>query len=327
LLDDDPLAPTPSIEAWTPRPEPSDARLALDAVARLVTRPARQLGLWSREGAPSANVWARLADVGKGVRSLSGRLLPQAQTSIEGPIGPHRRWAVSSASLSDIKVIREAFGGSVNDVVLAAVTGAFRALLLARGEPVDGTVVRTLVPVSRRAPGDRTWNNQVSLILADLPVDVADPVDRLAAMHAQMSELKQSHQVTAGEAMVAGAQLVPPAVLALTTRAAMAMMRRSPQRFLNTVTTNVPGPQRPLYAVGREMLEYLPFVPLSEGVRIGVAILSYNGRLAFGVTGDYDTVPDVNEMARQIEAEVNVLRARAGRRRTTATGRRLEEVS
>ena len=329
LLDDDPQAATPPVVPWSPRPEPSDARLALDAVTRLVTHPARQLGLWSRDGDTSAGVWARLADVGKGLRSLSGRqmLLPPGQTSIEGTIGPHRRWAASGASLSDVKAIREAFGGSVNDVVLSAITGAFRTMLLSRGESVDDVVVRTLVPVSRRRPGDRTWNNQVSLILADLPIGVADPVERLATMHTQMAGLKESHQVTAGEAIVAGAQLVPPAILALTTRGVMAMMRRSPQRFLNTVTTNVPGPQHPLYAVGRQMLEYMPFVPLSEGVRIGVAILSYNGRLAFGVTGDYDTVPDVNAMAEQIEAEVNVLRARAGRRRTTATGRRLEEVS
>jgi diacylglycerol O-acyltransferase len=107
----------------------------------------------------------------------------------------------------------------------------------------------------------------------------------------------------------------------------MAMMRRSPQRVLNTVTTNVPGPQYPLFALGREMIEYMPFVPLSQGVRIGVAILSYNGKLTFGITGDYDTAPDVRYMATQIETEMNVLRSRAGRRKTTATGRRLEEVS
>lgn len=328
LLDETPDAPMSPTVPWTPRPEPSDARLTVDALAGLVMRPARQLGLWGRDGAQAPNMWARLAEVGKGLRSLSARMfLPPAQTSIEGAIGPHRVWAASSASLSDIKVVRDAFGGSVNDVVLAAITGAFRALLVARGEPVEGTIVRTLVPVSRRRPGDHTWNNQVSLILADLPVGVADPVERLTAVQRQMSQLKESHQVTAGEAVVAGAQLVPPTVLALATRGVMAMMRRSPQRFLNTVTTNVPGPQRPLYALGRHMVHYMPFVPLSEGVRIGVAILSYDGTLAFGVTGDYDTVPDVNAMAAQIEAEVNVLRTRAGRRRTTATGRRLEEVS
>jgi diacylglycerol O-acyltransferase len=104
-------------------------------------------------------------------------------------------------------------------------------------------------------------------------------------------------------------------------------MRRSPQRVLNTVTTNVPGPQQPLYALGREMIEYMPYVPLSQGVRIGIAILSYNGKLTFGITGDYDTAPDVRHMAAEIENEMNVLRARAGRRRKPATGRRLEEVS
>jgi WS/DGAT/MGAT family acyltransferase len=254
-------------------------------------------------------------------------LVPARQVSIEGPIGPHRRWAPALCSLADAKAIRKALGGSVNDVVLTAISGGFRALLLQRGDVVENLVVRTLVPVSRRRPGDHTWNNQVSLILADLPVGIADPVERLQAVRAQMATLKESHQVNAGEAVVAAAEFLPPALLAFGAQATMAMMRRSPQRVLNTVTTNVPGPQYPLFALGREMIEYMPFVPLSQGVRIGVAILSYNGKLTFGITGDYDTAPDVRYMATQIETEMNVLRSRAGRRKTTATGRRLEEVS
>ena len=126
-----------------------------------------------------------------------------------------------------------------------------------------------------------------------------------------MAELKSSHQVDAGEAVVGAAQFVPPILLALGTRAVMGVLHKVSQRSVNTVTTNVPGPQFPLYALGLPMLEYLPFVPLSEGLRIGVAILSYNGQITFGVTADYDSVPDVKLMANQIEVELRMLRERA----------------
>lgn len=328
LLDTDPKAATGPTQAWTPRPEPSDLQLTLDAFGRMITRPMRKAMAWRPRSGQPGNALAKVGEVAAGLRSLSSRvLIPAKQVSLEGSIGPHRRWAPAVCSLGDAKFIREALGGSVNDVVLTAITGAFRSLLLERGEDVEGVVLRSLVPVSRRRPGDHTWNNQVSLILADLPVSIADPVERLQAVREQMATLKESHQVNAGEAVVAAAEFLPPALLAVGAQATAAVMRRSPQRVLNTVTTNVPGPQQPLYALGREMIEYMPYVPLSQGVRIGIAILSYNGKLTFGITGDYDTAPDVRHMAAEIENEMNVLRARAGRRRKPATGRRLEEVS
>ena len=181
--------------------------------------------------------------------------------------------------------------------------------------------------MSVRHADDHAWNNQVSLILAELPVGIADPVERLTAVQQQMQVLKASHQATAGEAVIATAEFLPPILLSLGARAAMTVLRKVPQRTVNTVTTNVPGPQFPLYALGREMLEYLPFVPLSEGVRIGVAILSYNGQLTFGVTGDYDTAPDVHFMAEQIEAEVIALRELAEHPKTTKSGRRSKEMA
>jgi diacylglycerol O-acyltransferase len=132
-------------------------------------------------------------------------------------------------------------------------------------------------------------------------VGIGDPVARLHAVTEQMQRLKASHQTVAGGAVVAAAELAPPLLLSLGIRAGTALLRRMPQRSVNTVTTNVPGPPHALYALGREMVEYLPFVPLSQGVRIGVAILSYHGRLAFGVTGDYDAAPDARAMADRIE--------------------------
>ena len=218
-----------------------------------------------------------------------------------GSIGPHRRWTWASATLDDVKTIRHAFGGTVNDVIVAAVTGGLRELLLSRGERTHGLVVRALIPVSVRPDGERATDNRVSAMFADLPVAIDDAVDRLDAVREQMAVLKASHQTEAGKIVTALGEFAPSAGLALAERAAMQILRRAPQHTVNTVTTNVPGPQFPLYLAGREMLEYLPFVPITYGMRLGVAIVSYNGKLAFGVTGDYDTTPDIDALARGVE--------------------------
>jgi diacylglycerol O-acyltransferase / wax synthase len=328
LLDSDPTAKTAAIEPWTPEPEPSDLRLTLDAMTRLALNPGRQLLALRAAAVNPRQAWNRLSDIAAGLRSFGERLMTPGQpVSVEGTIGPHRRWAAGRCTLDDVKTIRTAFGGSVNDVVLAVISGALRTVLIERGDPVDELVLRSLVPVSVRHADDHTWNNQVSLLIAELPVGIADPVVRLKAVHDQMLELKSSHQVDAGEAVVASAEFVPPILLALGARAAMTMLRRSPQRTINTVTTNVPGPQFPLYALGREMVEYLPYVPLSEGVRIGIAILSYNGRLTFGITGDYDSAPDVHFMAEQIEAEVRALHERAEHHERGVSRRQTDTVA
>jgi len=186
--------------------------------------------------------------------------------------------------------------------VLAAVTSGFRDLILSRGEDPSKLALRTLVPVSMRSTDARgVYDNRVSAIFFDLPVDLADPIERLAAVRAEMSRLKGSHEPEAGEVLTSLAGAFP-AVTAQATRLAVRLMARMPQRSMNTVTTNVPGPPMALYAGGREMLEYLPFVPLGPGVRVGVAILSYHGRISFGVTGDFDNAPDVAVLARGIEA-------------------------
>jgi diacylglycerol O-acyltransferase len=199
-------------------------------------------------------------------------------------------------------------GGTVNDVVLASVTSGFRDLVVARGEDPDHVALRTLVPVSvRDETGRGVCDNRVSAIFLDLPVHIEDPLERLAAVHEEMDHLKQSHETEAGEALTRLAGAVPAAFMAHATHLVSRLVSRLPQRTMNTVTTNVPGPQYPLYAAGREMLEYLPFVPLGPGVRIGVAILSYNGQLHFGITGDYDTAPDIGVLADGIDAAVATL--------------------
>ncbi len=201
-----------------------------------------------------------------------------------------------------MKTIRRTFGGTVNDVIVAAVTGGLRALLLRRGEATDGLVLRTLIPVSVR-PEDE-WgvrDNRVSAMLADLPVGIDDPVERLVAIREQMELLKGSNQAAAGEGLTALGRFAPSAALAFAERTAMQVLRRVPQHTINTVTTNVPGPEFPLYLAGREMLEFLPFVPVIYGMRVGVAIVSYHGTVSFGVTGDYDTTPDIEVLASAIE--------------------------
>ena len=168
--------------------------------------------------------------------------------------------------------------------------------------------MRSLVPVSTRGTdGSGVPDNRVSAILYDLPVGVADPVERLDTVKSEMGERKGSHMAEAGEAITTIGDLAPPMVVGNITRTAVRMMHRLPQRTIGTITTNVPGPQLPLYCLGREMLEYRPFVPIAHGVRVAVAILSYNGRLFFGVTGDYESAPDVDVLAAGIAAEVDVL--------------------
>jgi WS/DGAT/MGAT family acyltransferase len=234
---------------------------------------------------------------------MAGLLRSNPVSTLNGPIGPHRRYGWASTSVEDVKVVRKGLGGTFNDVVLAAISDGFRELLLSRGEPVDREV-RTLVPVSVRprdagglAVGDATYENKVSAMFASLPVDIDDPVERLHAITEQMQGLKESKEAVAGEALTSLTGFAPPMLLALGMRVA----GRVSQRNINTGTTNVPGPQFPLYLVGRRMLKAYPYVPLFAQVRIGVAIFSYDGQVNFGVTGDYDSAPDIDVLCRGIE--------------------------
>jgi len=309
VLDMSPEGSPAVADDWHPADEPSDAELVKDAIAETLASP-NEMARWARSTLRGPRKMAASArDLVEGAKAMGQRLRPNVPLSIEGTIGPHRRWTWARTSLADVKEIRSALGGTVNDVVLAAITKGFRDLLVSRGDQIDGAVVRTLVPVSVRSSGDHTYNNQVSGMIAELPVGIVDPVERLQAIHGQMAALKDSHQAVAAGVLVGMAGFAPPMLLSMGLRTAVTVMRRMPQRSVNTVTTNVPGPQIPLYACGREMLDYVPFVPLSQGVRTGVAILSYNRQIAFGVTGDWDTVPDIEVLAAGIEAGMQELLA------------------
>jgi diacylglycerol O-acyltransferase / wax synthase len=295
-------------QAWAPRLEPTAVLKVFDSWGGLVSDAlSAAKAIPSSFAHPLAAVRSAFL-TSEGALRFVERLVPTRRLSIEGPIGPHRVWAHSSASLDTVKSIRSALGGTVNDVVLAAVAGGYRALLIERGEDADHAVVRSLVPVSTRHDDGRgVLDNRVSALLYELPVQYADPVERLEAVRAQMTELKASHMVEAGELVTAVGDLAPPMMMGTLSRTVIRSMHRFGQQSLNTVTTNVPGPQIPLFCLGREMLEYLPFVPISHGLRVGTAILSYNGRLFFGVTGDYETMPDVGLLADETVSGLNEL--------------------
>jgi diacylglycerol O-acyltransferase / wax synthase len=309
MLDADREPDRPRADTWRPEPEPSDVRLLADAVSGLVVSPYEQF----RALRSATRGWRQLgglfADAARGVASMAGLVRPTVESSLNGPIGPHRRWDWGRTNLADIKRVRTALGGTVNDVVLTVLTRGFRDLIMARDETPEGRVVRTLVPVSVRMPDERgVYNNRVSAMFAELPVGIADPAERLTAIRAQMDGLKESKQAVAGEVLTSLTGFAPALLLAVGTRAAF----RIPQRNVNTVTTNVPGPQIPLYACGRQMLEVFPFVPIAGQVRVGVAIFSYNGMLNFAVTGDYDTAPDIGVLCRGVEDGMSELLKLAG---------------
>jgi diacylglycerol O-acyltransferase len=233
---------------------------------------------------------------------------------LEGTIGGHRVYAHASVPLSDLRAVRATFGGTLNDVVLAVVAGALRKLMIHRGEDPDCASLRTLVPVSVRKPdGSGALGNRISALICDLPVHLRDRHARLEWVQSDMDELKKSHMAEAGELLTELGDLAPPMLLGGLSRFASRVMHYVPQRAAHTITTNVPGPQFPLYCLGRELLEIQPYVPIIQGMRVGTAILSYNGRVSFGVTGDLDTASDVDVLAAAIVTEVAAMKRLARR--------------
>ena len=290
-------APAP-LDRWTPEPEPNPAQLVTDAIAQRAASPYEGMRTVASALRGPRRLTRNLIQGARDVSQTRRVLRPTAELSLNGPIGPHRRWDWARARLADVKTIREAFGGTVNDVVLTVITAGFRDLLLQRGQDLEGRTVRTLVPVSVRTSSQRgTYDNKVSGMFAELPVGIEDPCERLEAVRTQMEDLKRSRQAVGAEVLTSMAGFAPAMLHALGARVAM----RMPQRNINTVTTNVPGPQHPLYLAGRRLLEVFPFVPLASRVRVGLAIYSYDGGLNFGVTGDYDTAPDIGVLAEGVE--------------------------
>jgi diacylglycerol O-acyltransferase len=310
LLDAEPDAEPPPEPArpWSPRPAPDDPALLGAAWADRALAPVELAGgLWRAlarpERAAEAAVGA-LAGLASTLRAGVGGAPP---SPLNVPIGPHRRFAWVRGELATFRAIKAALGGTVNDVVLAAVTGALRAHLERHGHPVEGVELRAMVPVSTRAEAERgALGNRVSAVSAPLPVGVADPVERFEIVHEAMAGLKESGQAVGAEVLTRLAGFAPPTVIAQAARL------QARQRFFNVAVTNVPGPQHPLYLMGRRLLAIHPQVPLAANTALGVAVLSYDGAMDFGLISDYDALPDLDRLADGLADAVAELAAAAG---------------
>jgi len=222
-------------------------------------------------------------------------------------IGPHRRFTWVRADLDQFKAIKDSLGGTVNDVVLAVVAGALGSYMRVHSNATDRVGLRAMVPVSIRADIERgALGNRVAAMWATLPLGVTDPVQRLHAISEEMREVKQSGQAVGAEILTHLSGFAPPTIMAQAARL------QARQRLFNLVVTNVPGPQFPLYLLGRELEAIYPMVPLAENTALGIAILSYNGQLNFGLVSDYDALADVELLADELRASIDELAAAAG---------------
>ncbi|MGD0701023.1 MAG: wax ester/triacylglycerol synthase family O-acyltransferase [Trebonia sp.] len=297
----EPVQPPENQPATLP---PSATSLAAGAAADMLELPLRQARALSAAVADPRRTIRQATDAARAVARFSPSLWPAVQSSLSGNIGAQRRYAWTRAPLEDVKTIKREFGGTVNDVVLAAISSGFRALLLDRGEEPMPHEVPSLVPVSVRAPGDQdSFGNQVSAMVTNLPVHIADPVERLAAVRAEQDSLKASHEAMIGQALI---ELGRYSVYPLTSWLVRKMFLL-PQREIVTVTTNVPGPRQPLYWLGRRLEEIIPYVPIASRVRISISIFSYDGDMTFGITGDYAANPDLDVLAKGIEHGISEL--------------------
>jgi diacylglycerol O-acyltransferase len=291
---------------WRPNPQPSRVELAASGVAGIARLPVdlTRAAAAGVRGLSSPGDLARAGAVRAFGLATVGRSAASPTSVLNGPVGPHRRWGWARAELADIKAVKDAAGCTVNDVVLAAIAGGFRTYLQARGEDVENTTIRSLVPVSVRTEQHRgRLGNQVTGMFADLPVAVADPRERLDVLARQLDHLKLSGQAVGVDAMLSAGDFVPATLMTLGVR----VYARTGQRVINTVTTNIPGPQYPIYLLGRRMLEMYPYIPVALGVRISIGIMSYDGHVAIGVTGDYDAVPDLDVLCTAIEDSLTEL--------------------
>ena len=298
------LQPTPAeIEGedpWSPAPEPSDADLVAEGIKGLVRTPldlaGRAIGAAGRPG----HTLGQLREAAEGVGEVVwAGMNPAPDVPLNVEIGPHRRiWWVQSR-LADFKEVKNALGGTVNDAVLAVVAGALGRWLGTRGVRTQGMELRALVPVSIRAQDEHgALGNRIAAMRGPLPVYAADPVERLAIVRDGMGHLKESKQALGAEVIAGLQDFAPPTLLAQASRLNFST------RLFNLIVTNVPGPQFPLYLLGREMEEIVPIAFLPENHALAIAIMSYNGRIDFGLLADYDTMDDVELIADGIQEAI-----------------------
>ena len=301
----------------SPRATPSGAQVLARArwacCAPACARPPRRRR-WPRARRRRC---ARRASAVEGLGEVAwAGLNPAPPTPLNVEIGPHRRFRVVRNELADFKAVKDAFGGTVNDVVLTVVSGALRAWLQSRGVRTEGIELRALVPVSIRTQDERgTTGNRIAAMRGPLPVYVEDPILRLRTVKAGMDGLKESKQAVGAEVLASVQNFAPPTILAQASRLNFST------RLFNLIVTNVPGPQFPLYVRGRELLDVFPVAFLPKDHALAIAIMSYNGRMNFGLLGDYDALPDIDAIAEGIEASLAELLALAREQRARARER------
>jgi diacylglycerol O-acyltransferase len=316
MFDPSPVPPEapPDEDAWRPAPEPSQANLVTEGVKEIVRTPVelagRALGVLRHPDRAAGQV--REAAEGIGEVVWAG-MNPAPDVPLNTPIGPHRRvWWVRSR-LDDFREIKNALGGTVNDVVLTVVAGALGRWLRNRGVRTEGLELRALVPVSIRAEDEQgTLGNRIAAMRGPLPVYASDPVERLRIVREAMRGLKESKQALGAEVISGLERFAPPTLLAQASRLNFST------RLFNLIVTNVPGPQFPLYLLGREMEEMVPIAFLPEDHALAIAIMSYNGKMDFGLLGDYDVMPDIDRVGELIGEALDELLAVA---RESAAGR------
>jgi diacylglycerol O-acyltransferase len=312
LLDAEPnpAPPREDLEPWRPSPEPSPVDLVAAGIRGMVGTATglvgRAVGAASH---PGASLGA-LRDAAEGVGEIVwAGLNPAPETPLNVEIGPHRRYAVVRHQLADYKAVKDSLGGTVNDVVLTVVSGALAGWLHSRGLRTEGLEMRALVPVSVRTKDDQgSLGNRLTVMRGPLPVYIQDPTARLAFVRRAMDGLKASKQAVGAATLAAVNDLAPPTILAQASRLNFST------RLFNLLVTNIPGPQIPLYVLGRQLEDLFPLAFLPNNHALAVAIMSYNGGLDYGLLADYDALPDIDVVAKGIDTALAELLEAAGKR-------------
>jgi WS/DGAT/MGAT family acyltransferase len=304
------LGPEPRVveaEPYKPEPAPTPRDLLINTLREQITHPVRSaFGNLSLAIRTPEILLRRVQQTVSGFGSILAAGAPP-KSPFNRPVGPNRRFAMADAPVSDFKAIKNALGGTVNDVVLGAVAGALHRFLKRRGEPTQGLSLRAMIPVSTRDESQKmALGNQVTSIFVDLPVGPMDAATRLRAITAATKDLKQSHQAVAAGALMNIGTWAPPTLHGLAAR----LVAR--QRLLNLVISNVPGPQIPIYLAGAKLLAMYPVMPLGETLALAVAVTSIGGTMGFGITSDWDSMPDIDDFAGDMNNAILDLKKAAG---------------
>jgi WS/DGAT/MGAT family acyltransferase len=309
-------APIPGpASPWVAQPLPGKAKLLGEALIERATIPGEMLRGARRLGRAPRRALAQIKDglVSVGATTLAGINAPAPSTPFNVDIGPHRRYTFLDADLAEFKAIKDSLGGTLNDVVLASVTLALGRYLRDRGTDADDLVLKAMVPVSVRSKSEHgALGNKVAAMWAPLPVGVENPAECLRLISSAMEDLKNSGQAVGAQVLTNLAGFAPPTIMSQAAR----LQARQP--FFNLVVTNVPGPQFPLYLLGRRLRVLFPVVPLAQRQALGIAVMSYDGHLGFGLLGDFDALPELERIREDLKWATDSLARTAGVRKQPA---------